>query len=98
MLLIVRGLLRRLSLSGTPAVTFCSVHIHRPASTAHRRLIGGDFNMSAFSTFGDAFTNPEFSAPGNSSLEADRECTGLLIIPQRPYDWRVDTHGCYKIR
>ena len=27
-LLIVRGLLRRPSLSGTPTVTFCSVHIH----------------------------------------------------------------------
>ena len=28
-LLIVRALLRRLSLSGTPTVTFCSVHIHK---------------------------------------------------------------------
>ena len=27
-LLIVRGLLRRPSLSGSPTVTFCSVHIH----------------------------------------------------------------------
>ena len=68
--LVVRGLLRRPSLSGTPIVTFCSVHIHnvvakkRDASTdLLRRLhahmlqhnvdfIGGDFNMSAFSTVG----------------------------------------------
>ena len=27
-LLIVRGLLRRPSLAGTPTVTFCSLHIH----------------------------------------------------------------------
>ena len=28
--------------------------------------IGGDFNMSALSTVGDGFSDPEFSAPGNS--------------------------------
>ena len=85
-LLIVRGLLRRPSLSGSPTVTFCSVHIHnvvakkRDASTELlQRLhgymrehnvdfIGGDFNMSAFSTVGDVFTDDEFSAPGNSLL------------------------------
>ena len=85
-LLIVRGLLRRPSLSGTPTVTFCSVHIHivvakkRDASThllwrLHGYMkqhnvdfIGGDFNMSAFSTVGDVFSDPEFSAPGNSVL------------------------------
>ena len=77
-LLIVRGLLRRPSLSDTPTVTFCSVHIHnvvakkRDASTdLLRRLhgymkqcnfdfIGGDFNMSAFSTVGDVFSDPDF--------------------------------------
>ena len=82
-LLIVRGLLRRHSLSGTPTVTFCSVHIHnvvakkRDASTellqflrAKMRehnvdFIGGDFNMSAFSTVSDVFSDPEFSAPGH---------------------------------
>ena len=85
-LLIVRGLLRRTSLSGSPTVTFCSVHIHnvvaekRDASTELlQRLhgyvrehnvdfIGGDFNMSAFSTVGDVFTDDEFSAPGNALL------------------------------
>ena len=85
-LLIVRGLLRRPSLSGTPTVTFCSVHIHnvvakkRDASTdlfhrLHGKMkehnvdfIGGDFNTSAFSTVGDVFSDPEFSAPGNSFL------------------------------
>ena len=73
-LLIVRGLLRGPSLTGSPTVTFCSVHIHnvvakkRDASTdLLQRLygymrehnvdfIGGDFNMSAFSTVGDVFT------------------------------------------
>ena len=63
-------------------------------------FIGGDFHMSAFSTVGDVFTDPEFSAPGNSLLwglgalkEANRECTGL---PKRPYEWRVDSHGYYE--
>ena len=120
-LLIVRGLLRRPSLSGTPTVTFCSIHIHnvvpkkRDASTELlQRLhgymkqhnvdsIGGDFSMSVLSTVGDVFSDPEFSAPGNSFLcglgaleEQYRECTGFLIMPKRPYEWRVDSHGCYK--
>ena len=120
-LLIVRALLRRPSLSGTPTVTFCSVQIHnvvakkRDASTdLLQRLhgymkrhnvdfIGGDFNMSALSTVGDVFSDPEFSAPGISflwglgALEEQRTgCTGFLIMPKRPYEWRVDSHGCYK--
>ena len=114
-LLIVRDLLRRPSLSGTPTVTFCSVHIHnvvakkRDASTELLRrshgymhqhnvdFFGGDFNMSAFSTVGDVFSDQEFSAPGNSLLwglraleEANRERTGFLIMPKRPYECRVD--------
>ena len=120
-LLIVRALLRRPSLAGTPTITFCSVHIHnvvakkRDASTEPlQRLhgymkqhnvdfIGSDFNMSALSTVGDVFSDPEFSAPGNSLLwglgaleEQYRECTGFLIMPKRPYEWSVDSHGCYK--
>ena len=66
-------------------------------------FIGGDFNMSALSTVGDVFSDPEFSAPGNSFLwglgaleEQYRECTGFLIMFRRPYEWRVDSHGCYK--
>ena len=77
LLLIVRALLRRPSLSGTPTVTFCSVHIHnvvakkRDASTEllqflHAKMlehnvdfIGGDFNMSAFSTVSDVFSDPD---------------------------------------
>ena len=119
-LLIVRGLLRRPSLSGSPTVTFCSVHIHnvvakkRDASTEllqrlygymrehNLDFIGGDFNMSAFSAVGDVFTDAEFSAPGNSFLwglgaleEPNRECAGFLIMPKRPYEWRVHSHGCY---
>ena len=52
--------------------------------------------MSAFSTVGDVFSATEFSAPGNSFLwghgaleESNRERTGFLIMPKRPYDWRV---------
>ena len=66
-------------------------------------FVGGDFNMTALSTVGDVFSDPEFSAPGNSFLwrlgaleEQNRECTGFLIMPKRPYEWRVDSHGCYK--
>ena len=120
-LLIVRVLLRRPSLSGTPTVTFCSVHIHnmggqkRDASTEllqflHAKMlehnvefIGGDFNMSVFSTIRDVFSDPEFSVPGHSCLwgldaldEQHRECTGFLIMSKRPYEWRVDSHDCYK--
>ena len=120
-LLIVRGFLRRPSLTGSTTVTFCSGHIHnvvakkRDASTdLLQRLhgymrehnvdfIGGDFNMSAFSLVGDVFTDEEFSAPGNSLLwglgaleEPNRECAGFLIMPKRPYEWRVHSHGCYK--
>ena len=50
-------------------------------------FIGGDFIMSAFSTVGDVFSDPEFSAPGNSYLwglgaleEPNRECTGFPSI------------------
>ena len=63
-------------------------------------FIGGGFNMSAFSTVGDVFSD---TAPGNSFLgrlgaleEQYRECTGFLIMPKRPYEWRVDSHGCFK--
>ena len=66
-------------------------------------FIGGDFNMSAFSTVSDVFSDPEFSAPGNSFLwglcaleEQYRECIGFLIMPKRPHEWRVDSQGCYK--
>ena len=59
--------------------------------------------MSAFSTVGDVFADLEFSAPGNSPLwelramkDLNRECTGFLIMPKRPYELRVDSHGCYK--
>ena len=65
--------------------------------------VGGDFKMSAFSTVGDVFTDPEFTALGNALLlglgaleEENRECTGFLIMPKRPCEWRVDSHGCYK--
>ena len=84
--LVARGLLRRPSLSVSPTVTFCSVHIHNvvakklDASTdllrrPHAHMLqhhvdssGGDSNMSALSTVGDVFADPEFSAPGNSFL------------------------------
>ena len=64
---------------------------------------GFDFNMSTFSTVGDVFSDSEFSASGNQFLwglgaleESDRERTGFLIMPNRPYEWRVDSHGCCK--
>ena len=121
-LLIVRALLRRPSLSGTPTVTFCTVHIHNVVAKKHDAstellqflhakmlehnvdFISGDFNTSAFSTVSDVFSDPEFSAAGHSCLwrlgaldEQHRECIGFLIMPKRPYEWRVDSHGCYKL-
>ena len=66
-------------------------------------FIGGDFNMSAFSTVGDVVSDPELSAPGNTFLwglraleEQNRECTWFLIMLSRPCEWRGDSHGCYK--
>ena len=92
-LLIVRGFLRRPSITGSPTVTFCSVHIHnvvakkRDASTdllqrLHGKMceynvdfIGGDFNMSAFSTVGDVFTDPRILSTWQlTSMET--WCTG----------------------
>ena len=65
--------------------------------------LGGDFNMSACSIVGDVFTDPELAALGNSLLwelgaldDSCRERTAFLVIPQRPYEWRVDSHGCHK--
>ena len=103
-------MLRRPSLSGTDAVTFCSVHIHNVAAKkrddstslfqalhAHMLqhnvdLIGGDFNMSAYSTVGHVFADQEFTAPGSSLLwgsgaltDTDQESTGFHIMPKRPY-------------
>ena len=66
-------------------------------------FIGGDFNMSALSTVGGVLSDPEFSSPGNSFLsglgaleESNRECAGFLIMPERPYEWRIDADGCDK--
>ena len=66
-------------------------------------FIGGDFNMSAFSTAGDVFADPELAALGNSLLwglcrldDSCREDTGFIIMRQRPYEWRVGADGCYK--
>ena len=64
---------------------------------------GGDFNMSAFSTVGDVFADPKFSAPSNSFLwvlgaleDSIRDRTGFLFMPKRSYEWRVDSHCCHK--
>ena len=42
-------------------------------------------------------------APGSSLLwglgaltDTEQERTGFLIMPKRSYEWRVDSHGCYK--
>ena len=119
--LVVRGLLRRPSLSRSPTVTLCSVHVHnvvakkRDASSdvlrrfhahmVHHNVdfIGAGFNMSAFSTVGDVFSDSEFATPGNSLLwglgaldDSCRERTGFLIMPMRSYERCVDACGCYK--
>ena len=59
--------------------------------------------MSAFSTVGDVFAEPEFLAPSNSLLwglgaleDSKRERTGFLSMLKRPYEWYVHAHGCHK--
>ena len=105
------------SIADSPTITFCSLHTTKmPRNVMHQPLyvfmhmvqhgddlIGGDFNMSAFSTVGDVFSDPEFSAPGNALLwgaggldETCKVCTGFLIITECPYTRRVDAHGRYK--
>ena len=44
-----------------------------------------------------------FPLLGNSLLwslgaleDSNRECAGSLLMPNRPYEWYVDAHGCYK--
>ena len=61
-LLIARGLLRR------DASTDLLRRLHGYMQQHNVDFIGGDFNMSAFSKVGDVFSDPEFSAPGNSFL------------------------------
>ena len=55
------------------------------------------------STVGDVFSDLEFAAPGNSLLwglggldDTSRECTGFFTMLERPYEWRIDVHGCNK--
>ena len=84
------------SSSGCDGSHSCRTHAAQRSTTAAA-------NMSAFSAVGDVFAHPEFSAPGNSFLwgldapeEVNRERTGFLIMPNRPCEWRVDSHGCHK--
>ena len=65
-------------------------------------FIGGDFNVSACSTVGHLFADQEFAAPGSSLLwvlgaltDTDQERPVFLIMPKRPYELRVGSHGCY---
>ena len=67
--------------------------LHAHMVQHHVDFIGGDINMSAFSTVGDVFTDPEVAAPGNWLLwglggldDTCRKCTGFLIVPKRPHE------------
>ena len=56
--------------------------------------------MSAFSTVGDVFADPAFSALVTRSCVALVPWKSLtanaLGFSSCPYKWRVDSHGCYK--
>ena len=78
-----------------------ALHAHVLQHNVH--FIGGDFNVSAHSTVGHVSADQEFAPPSSSLLsglraltDTDQESTGFLIMPKRPYEWRVDSHGCYK--
>ena len=70
-LLIVRGLLRRPSLSGTPTVAFCSVHIHNvvakksDASTDLLRRLHGYMKQHNVDFIGGDFNMSAFSFVGD---------------------------------
>ena len=93
--LVERGLLRRPSIVDSPMVT-SSVQSTTTLLRLREHMInhsvdfvGGDFNMSAFSTVGDVSL-----LWGLGSLdETCREYTGFIIMPSHPHTWRV---GCYK--
>ena len=67
-------------------------------------FIGGDFNISAFPTIGDVFSDPEFAAPGQCSLLgkwwSGRDLQQLHGLPHHSSCLSVRTyggsHGCYK--
>ena len=66
-------------------------------------FIGGDFNMSAFSTVGDVFSDPEFAAPATRTCGVSADWTTHVVKARGSsscrsiqIEWRVDSHGCYK--
>ena len=88
-LLIARGLLRRPSLSGTPTVTFCSVHIHnvvakkRDASTDLLRRLHGYMQQHNVDFIGGDFNMSAFSKVGD--VFSDPECSA----PGNSFLWRL---------
>ena len=56
--------------------------------------------MSAFSPVGDVVRRPRVCGPWQLAPgaldDSNRERTLFLIMPKRPCEWRVDSHGCNK--
>ena len=92
-LIIVRGLLRRPSLSGTPAVTFCSVHINnvvakkRDASTDPLRRLHGYMMQHNVDFMGDDFNMSFFSTVDD--VFADPE----FSAPRNSFLWGLGALG-----
>ena len=85
-LLIVRGLLRRPSLSGTPTVKFCSVHIHnvvakkRDASTDLLRRLHGYMKQHSVDFICGDFNMSAFSRVGDVFTDDEFSAPGNSLL------------------
>ena len=85
-LLIVRGLLRRPSLSGTPTVTFCSVHIHnvvakkRDASTELLQRLQGYMEKHNVDFIGSDFNMSALSTVGDVVSDPEFSAPGNSFL------------------
>ena len=85
-LLIVRGLLRRPSLSGTPTVTFCSVHIHnvvakkRDASTEPLQRLRGYMKQHNVDFIGVDFNMNALSTVGDVFSDTEFSAPGNSFL------------------
>ena len=85
-ILIVRGLLPRPSLSGTPTVTFCSVHIHhvvakkRDATTDLLRRSLGYMHQHNADFMGGDFSKSAFSSVGDVFSDPEFAAPGNSLL------------------
>ena len=84
--LVVRGLFRRPSLSGTPTVTFCSVHIHnvvakkRDASTSSLQALHAHMLQHNVDLIGSDFNMSAYSTVGHVFADQEFAAPGSSLL------------------